>query len=916
LRTIHRRFGHPTVRRLELLLERAGHDVDSDALLAITKVCEHCQKHGGPPGRFKFTLKDDVSFNHTIIIDIVDLRGRKAIQVVDEATSFNSARFVKSMSAVHAWEALRACWIDVYQGPPDFIVHDPGTNFHSKEFRDYAKSMGSATRTMPIESHNSIGKVERYHIPLRRAYNIMCDEMANLSDAERLQMAVKAVNDTAGPNGLIPTLLVFGAYPRIAENSAPSPTVTERAGAIKKAMNEVRKCHALRQVTEALRTRNGPRTTPIHDLPLNSEVMVWREHKGWEGPFTLLGMDGESCLIGFPNAPPRAFRSTKIKPFLRASDDLQILKEDLPGDGKSTSLTGPAANTRSRTVANREEELEILMTTTEDNQEAFEAWLTEKEIRDAQISIDLREKGIIKTPGKSFELSRRTEIDGLLARGVFKMINENDPSIGKERIFGSRLVDEVKGKETPVPYEKSRLVIQAYNDKGKKDILTQSPTIQRVSQRILVALAATLIEQGLKLCLRDITQAYVQSLTKLRRKVYARPPKEMVDELPKGTIFEVILPLYGIPEAGNHWFNTYYKHHLHNLIMETSTYDPCLLITKESEPALGIVGMQTDDTLILGEPDFLAKEDVELKAAKLLAKDTETLSTRNSLMFNGCIITQEKHSLAIAQKGQGKRIEAINTKSSDFRQAFMEQRARGAYIAAICQPEATYDTAVAAQQHEPLLEDVKLLNKRLLWQKGKLSRGIRYVPLDLSTAKLYVFVDASFANNKDLSSQIGYVIVLGNEAAGKGEFQLTGNIIHWSSTKCKRVTRAVLASELYAMAAGVDIAISISTTLAMIAHRLKLSNIPTILCTDSFSLYECIVKLGTTKEKRLMIDIMAIRQSYERRELSEVRWVEGNSNPADAMTKANPNKALEQLIDNNQLTVKIDGWIERPQQEA
>jgi hypothetical protein len=118
------------------------------------------------------------------------------------------------------------------------------------------------------------------------------------------------------------------------------------------------------------------------------------------------------------------------------------------------------------------------------------------------------------------------------------------------------------------------------------------------------------------------------------------------------------------------------------------------------------------------------------------------------------------------------------------------------------------------------------------------------------------------------------------------------------------------------MAAGVDIAISISTTLAMIAHRLKLSNIPTILCTDSFSLYECIVKLGTTKEKRLMIDIMAIRQSYERRELSEVRWVEGNSNPADAMTKANPNKALEQLIDNNQLTVKIDGWIERPQQEA
>jgi hypothetical protein len=28
-----------------------------------------------------------------------------------------------------------------------------------------------------------------------------------------LQMAVKAVNDTAGPDGLVLTLLVFGTYP-------------------------------------------------------------------------------------------------------------------------------------------------------------------------------------------------------------------------------------------------------------------------------------------------------------------------------------------------------------------------------------------------------------------------------------------------------------------------------------------------------------------------------------------------------------------------------------------------------------------------------------------------------------------------------------------------------------------------------
>ena len=69
------------------------------------------------------------------------------------------------------------------------------------------------------------------------------------------------------------------------------------------------------------------------------------------------------------------------------------------------------------------------------------------------------------------------------------------------------------------------------------------------------------------------------------------------------------------------------------------------------------------------------------------------------------------------------------------------------------------------------------------------------------------------------------------------------------------------------MTAGIDMAYAIGSTLNMITKQLGLPIIPVIVCTDSYSLYECLVKLGTIKEKRLMIDIMAIRQSYERREL-------------------------------------------------
>ena len=97
----------------------------------------------------------------------------------------------------------------------------------------------------------------------------------------------------------------------------------------------------------------------------------------------------------------------------------------------------------------------------------------------------------------------------------------------------------------------------------------------------------------------------------------------------------------------------------------------------------------------------------------------------------------------------------------------------------------------------------------------------------------------------------------------------------------------------------------------MIIDRLELPIIPIIVCTDLYSLYECLVKLNTTKEKRLIIDIMALRQSYKRRELFKIQWISGQDNPADAITKANPNKALKTFVDTNTLRVRVKGWVKR-----
>jgi hypothetical protein len=64
--------------------------------------------------------------------------------------------------------------------------------------------------------------------------------------------------------------------------------------------------------------------------------------------------------------------------------------------------------------------------------------------------------------------------------------------------------------------------------------------------------------------------------------------------------------------------------------------------------------------------------------------------------------------------------------------------------------------------------------------------------------------------------------------------------------------------EIYRIVSGVDIVIAIGTTLKMIIDRLKLPVIPIIIYTDLYSLYKYLVKLSTTKEKRLIINIIVL----------------------------------------------------------
>jgi len=109
LRRLHRRFGHPSAEKLYKVLERSGHEVNKHNIEQLTKFCSFCQKYGRSPGRFKFTLREDLDFNHSIYVDIMYINGSPVLHVIDEATRFQAARWLQNISAKHTWDMLRAC---------------------------------------------------------------------------------------------------------------------------------------------------------------------------------------------------------------------------------------------------------------------------------------------------------------------------------------------------------------------------------------------------------------------------------------------------------------------------------------------------------------------------------------------------------------------------------------------------------------------------------------------------------------------------------------------------------------------------------------------------------------------------------------------------------------------------------------
>ncbi len=262
----------------------------------------------------------------------------------------------------------------------------------------------------------------------------------------------------------------------------------------------------------------------------------------------MLDIEDETCKIVL-SSESIDFRSTVIKSFLiesindvESTEDVQSASENIQSSDHQNNLSAESfeiirllaitssfaiiRSTRARRLSLRYQNLADIIVFLQNDEFS-------NQFEDALIPI--------------FENSRRKEINDLLERRVFELIIIENVLRNIE-IFNFRFVDEIKHSSTSDAYEKSRLVMQAYNDQDKTLILTQSPIIQRMSQRIILVIAAC--TSHCHLYLRDITQTYVQSKTPLNKEFFIRSLSEL--NLSKNSILRVVKFLYDVLETETH----------------------------------------------------------------------------------------------------------------------------------------------------------------------------------------------------------------------------------------------------------------------------------------------------------------------------------------------------------------------------
>lgn len=340
---LHKQFFHPSAQKLFNLLKRVRpNEVTTETLETLKHLfrrCDPCQRIQHAPVRFRVTVgSEDLRFNERVFMDIMVIERKPILHVVDEATEFSAARFLPDVSTDVVWKTFVECWASIYTGLPNRILTDQGSQFGERFIELVRLPDVEVTRT-GVEAHSSLGLGERYHEPLRSTFRKIMKSRPDVEKSFALSLSVKAMNGTLGPEGLVPSVLVFGEFPQIRNKSEirrERPSLLERSEIAAVARKEMAERMAELRMRRALH----------HDVPPSCErtyepgdkVLVWREKLianrigEWLGPYDVDSVDYDKKLVFIRDTKvgqARPFNIAQVKPYYSPELPSQAFLVDL-----------------------------------------------------------------------------------------------------------------------------------------------------------------------------------------------------------------------------------------------------------------------------------------------------------------------------------------------------------------------------------------------------------------------------------------------------------------------------------------------------------------------------------------------------------------------------------------------------------
>lgn len=828
VRRLHRHFHHPSDAKLMALIERANpDDATTETKTAVAKVrnaCNVCQRNAREPSRFRFSLpEDECVFNRIVSMDIMSLDGRHVLHCVDRDTKFGAAAFLSRITAKEIWQTYNNIWAAAYVGHPDVIAADQGTQFTSDEFVALCASSGIRIQPSGVESHNALGSGERYHSYLKQVYTKVCDSQPDVDRKHALRLSVKAFNDTAGPKGLVPTLLVFGILPRMPVNPRDLPEQRVRFKIMKDARDEMTKLTALTRIQRALNCY-VPMATDL-DIRISDRVLIYRERpKRWEGPYSVIDVRGKMVVTDV-DGKHRHFSIDKVRPYQEDTQDAEqqhdhtspqdMVTPDTTTPPRLTSLNAdtpphdatdpspsptnndprepatypidtehdlnpidnsaptPHDNPSPSLTANHERpntaQAQAITNWSDDDDEDSndndvnnELVTTGALLDDAMTADHNSENNIFvvkiippsdpRAKQADFIQAKRKEAEGLMKRKIWKVVKRRDVPLDAN-VIGARFVLSIKNYQTPNEAAKARYVAQGYNDKEKQFIVHDVNIMRPTSSRLILSTAAV---KQFRLFSHDVTQAYCQSKMRLTRSVYLQPKKGDLEifGLQNDELLELLLPLYGLCDAGDYWGITLDIHITDDLKMKPIKSDSAVYTWTQNGKISGLTGTYVDDCLNAGDEAFQAHTELTLKHFESKPR------TWDDFDFYGTQVnTTVDNVLTLSQPYYTRHLKATAL-DADF-STFRRDRALLTWLTHT-RPDLSCIASRAAQVSEKTFSTAKIkeLNKGVRLAKSKSNTMLKYRKLHEDSIHIRVYSDAAFAINDDLSSQLGYIILL------------------------------------------------------------------------------------------------------------------------------------------------------------